>query len=111
MAIKTIEEKKKQQKLLIVAGIMFLAAFIILYFGVLKKGGNVAVDTSTPQPGQEIIDTNQQSSILLEQKLKNIDLNFDFLNSNILPFLKTHGELPVKKGETGRSNPFIVPQQ
>jgi hypothetical protein len=102
MAIKTIEEKKKQQKLLIIAGIIFLVAFIILYFGVLKKSGNIIT-------GQETIDQNQQTNDPLEEKLKKIDLNFDFLNQTILPFLQVHGDLPVKKGETGRVNPFIIP--
>jgi len=114
MAIKTIEEKKKQQKLLIIAGIIFLVAFLVLYFSVLKKSGNVVGDIGNmtiPQPGQEIINKNQQTNILLEEKLKKIDLNFDFLNDKILPFLQVHGNLPVKKGETGRANPFIIPQQ
>lgn len=109
MPIKTLEEKKKQQKLLIVAGILFLVSFVVLYFGVLKKsGGNVANDINVPQPGQEIINKNQQVSVVSEEKLKKIDLNFDFLNNTILPFLKVHGDLPVKKGETGRANPFII---
>ena len=56
-------------------------------------------------PGQEI-SKSEKSSLVLEEQLKKIDLDFSFLIETILPFLKSHGDLPVTRGETGRSNPF-----
>ncbi len=111
MAIKTVEEKKKQQKLLIMAGIIFLAMFLVLYFGVIKKNTSTIDNTGATQSGEEVVNKNQQAGIILEQKLKRIDFNFDFINDKILPFLQMHGNLPVEKGETGRANPFISPQK
>ncbi len=107
MAIKTLsEEKKRQQKLLIVLGIVVLAILIFLYFSVWNKGGGkVAVDVDNIP--QETADVAGLSATVLEEKLKKVDLNIDFFNQTILPFLKLHGDLPVQKGITGRLNPFI----
>jgi len=121
MAIKTLEEKKKQQKLMIVLGILVLATFLVLYFGVLNKGAGVEV-TNVTQPvteeGIQSIDSGQittktatskqPSALLLEERLKKIDLNTDFLVNNILPTLRVYGAIPVEKGVTGRPNPFVA---
>ncbi len=121
MAIKTLEERKKQQKLIIVLGIVVLATLLVLYFGVLNKGTGVEV-TNTTQPAveeetqpvnseQTAVKTTtprQPSALLLEEKLKKIDLNTDFLVHNILSTLKVHGLIPVEKGVTGRPNPFVA---
>ena len=106
MAIKSLEQRKRQQVLLIVALAILLVAVLILYFGFWKKGGNVSEEAFPPaetkgKAGQ------QRRSLILENKLKKIDLDFNFLNQTILPFLKSHGQLPIEKGETGRDNPFI----
>jgi len=100
MAIKTIEEKKKQQKLLILLAIIILATFIILYFGYIKKN---TISVSNISTGE-----NQSSSdIILKQGLGKTNLNIDYLNQVIFSFLKSHGDLPVKRIITGRANPFI----
>jgi len=114
MAMRTsLEEKKRQQTLLIILGVVALAGVIVLYFMVWSKGGkneivigeNDLLSTENVDNGAQY--TKQQlSSIVLEEKLKKVDLNIDFFNQTILPFLKLHGDLPVKKGETGRLNPF-----
>lgn len=97
-----------------------MATFLILYFGVLNKGTGVEV-TNVVQPGAEeenqsvdsegtdkAATSKQPSALLLEEKLKKIDLNTDFLVNNILSVLKVHGLIPVEKGVTGRSNPFVA---
>jgi hypothetical protein len=116
MAIKTpIEEKKRQQKLLIVLAAVILAILIILYFGVWsKKNNSVVIDidnisgdvTNVNADTNAQIDKKQLSSIVLEEKIKKARLNIDVLNKTIFPFLKLYGDLPVKKGTTGRLNPF-----
>lgn len=88
MEIKSLEQKKKQKTLMIVALVIVVAAFLILYFGFINKKTEVSAATA------------------LEEELKNVDLNTDFLINKILSVLKTNGEMPVKKGVTGRPNPF-----
>ena len=100
MGIKSLEQRKRQQTLLIIGAVIIIIAAAILYFGFWQEG----------KGGEEILSgENKQSkeNIILEEKLKKIDLDFVFLNEKILSFLKSHGDLPVIKGETGRSNPFI----
>lgn len=105
MVIKSLEQRKRQQILLIVALVIFLAAVLVLYFGFWKKEKIVTteeVPQALPQEEEE-----EQIPTVLEEKLIRISLNFEFLNQKILPFLKIHGDLPVKKGQTGRDNPFV----
>jgi len=104
MAIKTIEEKKKQQKLLILLGVIVLIAFIILYFGYLKK--NTVNVSNVPQ---QVTNTEENglSGAILRAGLEKTNLNVDYLNQVIFSFLRSHGDLPVKRIVTGRNNPFI----
>ena len=107
MAIKTLEQRKKQKTLLFAALGIIIIAFLIFYFGFLKKG----VSTPAPaiEPGAEGIEEQGATTAkeaVLESRLKKVDLNIDFLTKTILPFLKVHGNLPVEKGTTGRPNPF-----
>ena len=111
-------EKKKQQTLLIVLIVIVIATIAILYFGIWSKsnnsGGNSEVtDVAIPEDQQPTTTADQTqptkkqlSSVVLEEKLKTINLNVEFLSETILSFLKLHGELPVQKGTTGRPNPF-----
>ena len=96
MSIKTLEQKKQQQTLLIIGIGILIIAGVVLYFGFWKQ----APVAQEPEP-------DRVTNVILEEKLKKIDLDFNFLTETILPFLKSHGELPVNVGETGRSNPFI----
>lgn len=100
MSIKTLNEKKRQQILLIVGAGILLVAVVILYFGVWKKAPAEIIL-------EQELEQNKIANLVLEEKLKKIDLDFTFLTEIILPFLKSHGELPVKIIESGRSNPFI----
>lgn len=108
MAIKTTEERKKQTTLLILALIILIAAAAVFYFGFLSKRKNVSIPESyvPVTPGQQAVPQPQIPSAVLDSRLKKITLNVDFFIKTILPFLKTHGDLPVKKGEVGRDNPF-----
>lgn len=105
MAIKSLEQKKRQKILLFVGLGIILAIVLVLYFGFWK---------TTPVPESQIspgtgVDTVPKTSTATEEKLQKINLDFDFLNEKIIPFLKIHGNVPVKidKNEVGRSNPFI----
>jgi len=108
MATKTTEERKKQTMLLILASVIFIAAAAVFYFGFLSKQKNISVSESyvPMQPGQQAASQPQIPSAILDAHLKKTTLNVDFLIKTMLPFLKTHGDLPVKKGEVGKDNPF-----
>lgn len=114
MPIKSLEQRNRQKILLVIALTATLVTVLILYFGVWRKGPTVpeAVPSGV-EPGQLSAETEKERTAGLLWKrlesidLESIDLNFSFFNQKIFPFLKTHADLPVKKGETGRSNPFI----
>lgn len=103
MAIKSLEGQKKRQRILLIAtaGIILIAV-IILYFSFWQK--------TTPEeaslPAESLL--TQEKTVASEKKLERINLDFSFLVDRMLPFLRSHGDLPVKKGETGRDNPFIL---
>jgi len=105
MPIKALEQKKRQKILLLVALGVFLVAALVLYFG-FWKSSPVPVEVFTPDAGTA---PTQKASGISEQKLNEINLDFDFLNNKILSFLKKHGKLPVEvdKEKVGRENPFI----
>ena len=105
MPIQSIEQRKRQKILLLVGLGIILVTALIVYFGFLAK-------KSTP-PGDLVPGTAStavpKSSGATEQKLKKINLDFEFLNEKIIPFLKIHGDIPVKvnQDKVGRNNPFI----
>jgi hypothetical protein len=99
--IKSLKERVKQRSLLIIALAVLIAALIVLYFGFGRNAIKVPqVGVSGAKPAE------QKTNIVLEEKLKKITFDFSFLTQTILPFLKTHGEFPIEKGTTGRTNPF-----
>jgi len=102
MEIKLLEQKKKQKTLMIAVLVTVVATFLVLYFGFINKKTEVSID-NTLQPEAEQYNS---AATGLEEKLKNVDLNTDFLINKILSVLKTNGDMPVKKGVTGRLNPF-----
>lgn len=102
MEIKSLEQKKKQKTLMIIVLAIVVAAFLVLYFGFINKKTEVSIDNNL-QPGAGQLNP---AATALEEELKNVDLNTDFLINKILSVLKINGEMPVKKGVTGRPNPF-----
>jgi hypothetical protein len=103
MPIKSLEQKKRQRVLLLVGLGAIVITLLVLYFSVWKKKAPSGETANSAIP----ISQRSQSALILEEKLKKIKLDFDFLNEKILSFLKIHGDLPVEKGETGRDNPYI----
>lgn len=96
----TLEQRKRQKILLFISLGIALGAVLVLYFGFLKKPAPSEVVSVTP------IGPSTGGSTVPEERLKKINLDFEFLNEKILSFLKIHGNIPVQKGETGRDNPF-----
>ncbi|MBU2564303.1 hypothetical protein KKA23_01850 [Patescibacteria group bacterium] len=107
MAIEILQKEKKQKTLLIVAfGILIITAvFLYSTFWAGEK---------TQGPEEEINESDsdkvytERDLISLERKLKEIEkIDLELLNEKILPFLKKYGDIPLRKGEAGRINPFI----
>lgn len=106
MAIKSLKQRKRQQVLLIFGLAVLIIAVVILYFTFWQ--GGITVSEQLPLETDLAIPVyKQRANLILEEKLKKIELDFTFLTEQMLPFLKIHGDLPVKKGTTGRPNPFI----
>jgi len=109
MPIQALEQKKRQKTLLFVALGLVLATATVLYFGFFKSSGpitNVQIANFIPNaPGT----SNTKSAGISEAKIKQINLDFDYLNNKTLSVLKVHGKVPVKVDEEslGRDNPFI----
>lgn len=99
MTVTPLEKRKRQKILLFVALGIVLVAVLVLYFGFWKKPAPSETTSLTPAPSGGV-------SAVSEERLKQINLDFEFLNEKILSFLKIHGDIPVEKGETGRDNPF-----
>lgn len=97
MAITSLEKRKKQNVLLITVLAICIVALVVLYFAFWQKKTPATTDLGQP--------TGQLSNTL-EEELKKIDLDTSFLIDKIIPFLKSHGNLPVNKGITGKPNPF-----
>lgn len=100
MAIKSLEEQRKHQKILLVVGLgILIIAGLILYFTFWRETGIISLEERPTE--------SERTGTILEEKLKKIELDFSFLTQTIIPFLKIHGQIPVEKGTTGRTNPFI----
>ena len=97
MPTKSLDQKKRQQVLLIIAGGIAIITVVVLYFGVFKTSKPITIKEDT---------RTERSLIVLDEKLKKIELDFEFLNETILPFLNRHGQV-LEQGETKRENPFI----
>jgi len=107
MAIK-LDQRSRQKVLIFVALGVALATGLVLYFGFFKNKASTPSMEIAEGPGTEIFpESVTKVSPAIEEKLKKINLDFEFLNNKILSVLKIHGKIPVEKGSTGRDNPFI----
>lgn len=94
-----ILKQKKRQKILLamLAVIVIITAFI--WYSNYEKGPS----KQKPAPFEE---QALVGFLAIEEKLKEIELDFNILKDSMLKVLKFHGALPVTSGETGRENPF-----
>lgn len=95
-----MEQRKKQKMLMVVALAIIVVGVLVLYFGFWKKSAPSQEAAGEPQT------QHQAATVIIDEKLKKIDLNTDFFVNTMLAALKSHGNLPVQKGTTGRLNPF-----
>lgn len=83
--------RKRQKILLIVLGLVILAT---VGFLVWQYRGGVAIP-------EEFLPT------LPKEEIEKAELDLTILTDPLFTALKSYGDLPVLKGITGRSNPFL----
>ncbi len=102
------QEEKKQKILMVVLVVSILAAAIVLIW-------NFAGPKTSNQPTEIISKTNNENFPYLDGKngslpsegLVSTELDLKVLESTQFKDLRSHGDLPVKAGQTGRTNPFM----
>ena len=90
-------QEKRQRLLMIVLVVMVLAILITLYFYFLHPSQPPATE-----PG-----VSPQTSPVIEDIIKKINFDIDFLESPYFLTLKIYGEWPLQIKEKGRTNPFL----
>lgn len=90
-----------QQKRLRIFAYIFFATLVItgliLYFGFLRKPASPASPAASTSP--------IYSETFL--RLQRLDINWEFLESDLVEQLEFFGEHPVQPGDAGRENPFL----
>lgn len=91
-----LKQKQRQRILLgILAIVLIITAFV--WYSNYQKAPSV----------EELISSEKVTGpSATEEKLKAVKLDFGVLDNKLFKSLKSHGVLPVTKGETGRQNPF-----
>ena len=97
MAVQYIREKTKQKYYLIVFLIVIIITFTVLWFGFLKDKFSFLGQTSVKQP----------SSFALP--LREINIDFNFLDSQTIKDLEQFNPVLPFEGEAGREQPFSPP--
>lgn len=94
-------QEKKQQLLIIILIIVALAVLFALYFGFLRP----SQPGTTGEPGAA--GSTIDGKIFLEDIIKRVNFDIDFLKEPYFQTLKIHGEWPLSIEEKGRPNPFL----
>ena len=97
--------EKKQRNLLMISVGLFIAIFVVLYFGIFRSSPTPAPPETTSQeiyPG-----LSKETSGGLEEIVERINFDFNFLKEPNFQGLKLYGEWPIKVGKKGRDNPFL----
>lgn len=101
------QEEKKQKSLAVILTICLLAMAIVLVW-------NFSGSKTSNQPAEKIPKTtdsfpylDEESDFLPSEGLVSTELDLKVLESMQFKDLRSHGDLPVKVGQTGRPNPFL----
>jgi hypothetical protein len=87
MAIKFQQQVKKQRNLIFFFIILILIAALVLWWGFRTE--------------------EEPSGILILERLKRFEINFDVFQNPLLKQLQLIDKIPAFEGELGRDNPFI----
>lgn len=89
--ISPLAQKRRQKILLIVLGLVILAIVIVLVWG--YEGVTILPEEFIPPE--------------MPEKIEEVELDFTILTEPPFADFKSYGDLPVEKGITGRTNPFL----
>jgi len=92
MPVNFIQERKKQNYLAVLAVVLFVAAFLILWFGFNKGKSPVFNPPFDYRPSDSL--------------LKEIKIDFEVLKNPLLKELQPFVKAPPYEGGVGRENPF-----
>lgn len=87
MAIKFQQQVKKQRNFIILFIMLILIIAFVLWWGFKTE--------------------EEPSGILISQRLKKFEINFDIFQNPLLKQLQLIDKIPAFEGELGRDNPFI----
>lgn len=96
-------QEKKQRLLIIVLIVAVLTALIVLYFNFMRPSQLPAIGPAISPLSLPVID----GEILIEDIIKKINFDINFLKNPYFLTLKIYGEWPLEIGQKGRVNPFL----
>ena len=102
------QEEKKQKILAVILVTCFLVMAIVLIW-------NFSGPKTSSKPAATVSETinenfpylSKENESLPSEGLVSTELDLKVLESTQFKDLRSHGDLPVKTGQTGRSNPFM----
>ena len=112
----TSQEEKKQKILAVILVTCFLVMAIVLIWNfsgsetVSKPAATVSEDemiSDFETIGESFPYLNEKNGSLPSEELVSTELDLKVLESMQFKDLRSHGDLPVKPGQTGRPNPFL----
>ena len=98
-----LPQEKKQQLLIVVLVVVVLIALIILYFNFLRPSSPPTIGPVISPSSPSVID----GGIPIEDIIKKINFDINFLKDPYFLTLKIYGEWPLDIGQKGRINPFL----
>ena len=100
----TTSKEKKQQVLWVALFLLVLIILVIIYFNYWRSPGAPLINI----PGLDIPQLASPSSdISIDEIIKEMDFDAEFLKDTSFQTLKNYGEWPLKIEQKGRANPFL----
>ena len=101
------QEEKKQKILTVILVTCFLVMAIVLIwnFSGPKTSNQPTMISETADGNFPYL--NKENGFLPSEGLVSTELDLKVLESTQFKNLRSHGDLPVKSGQTGRTNPFL----
>jgi len=91
-------QEKRKQFLIVILVVVVLIILVVLYFGFLRSSSPVTSSSSS---------STVDGGILMEDIIKKINFDIDFLKDAHFQTLKVYGEWPLQIEAKGRNNPFM----
>ena len=100
-------EEKKQKILAVVLVVCLLIMAIVLVWNFSGTKTSNRLNEIIPEATDSFPYLDKEEVFLPSEELVSTELDLKVLESMQFKELRSHGDLPVKSGETGRLNPFL----